>query len=442
MKGLIFTLVLTYGGAVVSLFRPFYGLLIYICFAIIKPEALWFWSVPVGNYSRIIAIALLIGWAFSGFGRAKMGRGAASVWLLVAYWCWAIVSTVFSPEFAVGVDFLEANGKIVLPVVVGATLITNRKQIRQLAWTIVLSQGYAAYDLNMSYFSGFNRLQLVGMAGFDNNSYAIGLVTGVGIAFFLGLCCTKLWQRLLAFACAAFMTHAIFFSFSRGGMVALCVVGIVSFFLVPKKPTHYALFAFGLILAMVMAGAEVRERFSSVFLDEEERGGSAQSRVDMWGNCITLMMQNPLVGIGPNQFPNVVHTFGQYAKGKEAHTLWLQIGAELGIPGMLFLFGFFTLTSWRLLLLMWKMKRSAETDPVDFFIPRMVIASMAGYIVAAQFVSVESLEIPYYVALLGVGALKVNSTRASPQMDSVQHAAAPSYPQSAEAHHPRHEFGY
>ena len=46
MKGLLFTYLLTYGGAVVSLFRPFHGLLIYICFAIIKPEALWYWSVP------------------------------------------------------------------------------------------------------------------------------------------------------------------------------------------------------------------------------------------------------------------------------------------------------------------------------------------------------------------------------------------------------------
>ena len=40
------------GGA----FRPFVGLLIYFCFAILKPDALWSWSVPPGNYSRTIAI--------------------------------------------------------------------------------------------------------------------------------------------------------------------------------------------------------------------------------------------------------------------------------------------------------------------------------------------------------------------------------------------------
>ncbi len=38
MKGLLFTYALTYGGCLVTLFRPFYGLLIYVCFAIVKPD--------------------------------------------------------------------------------------------------------------------------------------------------------------------------------------------------------------------------------------------------------------------------------------------------------------------------------------------------------------------------------------------------------------------
>ena len=37
--GLLFTYLLTYGGSALSLVRPFYGLLAYICFAIIRPES-------------------------------------------------------------------------------------------------------------------------------------------------------------------------------------------------------------------------------------------------------------------------------------------------------------------------------------------------------------------------------------------------------------------
>ena len=73
MKGLLLTYALTFGGAVISLYRPFYGLLIYVSFAILRPESLWHWSVPAGNYSRIVAIAVLIGWALKGFGNWRLG---------------------------------------------------------------------------------------------------------------------------------------------------------------------------------------------------------------------------------------------------------------------------------------------------------------------------------------------------------------------------------
>jgi hypothetical protein len=38
----------------------------------------------------------------------------------------------------------------------------------------------------------------------------------------------------------------------------------------------------------------------------------------------------------------------------------------------------------------------------------VVIASLAGFSVAACFVSLEGLEFPYYVVLLGAGAMKLH----------------------------------
>jgi hypothetical protein len=39
----------------------------------------------------------------------------------------------------------------------------------------------------------------------------------------------------------------------------------------------------------------------------------------------------------------------------------------------------------------------------------MVIASLAGFVVAAQFVSLDLLEHPYYITLIGAGLLKLAS---------------------------------
>ncbi len=406
--GLIFTYLLTYGGAIVSLYRPFYGLLIYICFAIIKPESLWHWSVTPGNYSRIIAIALLVGWAINGFGGFRFGKSKWIVGSLVAYWLWACVSALFCSNTEVALAFLEAQAKIVLPVVVGATLIETRQQLQQLAWTITGSLGYVAYDLNRSYFDGFNRLQFDGFGGMDNNSFTIGLVTGVGLAFFLGFGSKKMIPKLIAFACAAFMAHAVFFSFSRGGMLSLIFVGIATFWLIPKNPSAFGWLAVGVVLAVMMAGPEVLERFASAFTDAEERDYSAQSRLDMWKICADIIVANPIFGIGPDHFTVNAHLYG-LTQGKEAHTLWLQIGAELGVPGVMFLFSFYVITMFGLLRFLKRSRRVAYADPFILHVPRMVVASLVGFMVASQFVSMEGLEIPYYVALLGASALKLNA---------------------------------
>lgn len=414
MKGLLFTYALTYGGSVIALFNPFVGLLIYICFAIIKPESLWHWSVPAGNYSRIIAIALLIGWAINGFGRWDLGRARAVVVALIGFMAWMVLSTCQAVSSDVAWQATEAMSKIILPFIVGITLLDSFTKLKALAWVIMLSQGYVAFDMNMSYLGGYNRLHDVGFGGMDNNCNAIAMVCGAGFAFFLGLA-EQGWRRWLAFAAAALMTHAIFFSFSRGGMVALIIAGATSFLLIPKKPIYYAYLLLALLLGLRMAGPEVRQRFFTTFADESQRDTSAQSRVDMWRKCVEVAMANPIFGIGPNNFPVIASRLG-FTEGKQAHSLWLQALAELGFPGFSFLLAFYLITIYRLWLL------ASNVNPISPEIAnscRMVIAALAGFMVAAQFVSLVGLELPYYVALVGAGYLKyipplLHSRRESP----------------------------
>ena len=40
----------------------------------------------------------------------------------------------------------------------------------------------------------------------------------------------------------------------------------------------------------------------------------------------------------------------------------------------------------------------------------MVIASLVGFMVSAQFVTVYGVELPYYVVLIGAGAIKLADT--------------------------------
>lgn len=55
--------------------------------------------------------------------------------------------------------------------------------------------------------------------------------------------------------------------------------------------------------------------------------------------------------------------------------------------------------------------RTTVPDPWLAYLARAVIASLCGFVVSAQFVTCEFLEVPYYVGLLGAGVLKLSSSK-------------------------------
>jgi probable O-glycosylation ligase (exosortase A-associated) len=413
MKPLLFTYALTFGGALVSLFRPYWGLLIYICFSILTPEAMWYWAIPRFNYSRVVAIALLVGWVLNGCGAWKFGRAKGIVIALLCIWALITINAALThyPNNLTWV-YVESQSKIFLPFIVGMTLIDSIDKLKQLVWVMVLANGYIAYEFNLNYFYGFSADKAFSAGeflyrGLDNNSIAITMVTGVGLAFFLALHAEKGWQKLVAAGCMLFMVHVIFFSMSRGGMLALLVTGVLAFILIPKTGKHYLFFALAVLLALRLAGPSVQQRFMSSFADKQTRDNSAGSRLEQWKACLNAMGKNVVVGVGPRAWPLAAQSYGATV-AREAHSTWFQFGAEFGIPALGCLVFFYGACGARL----WKYTRGRQqvADPWIRHISRMVIAALVGFAVSSQFVTVDGIEMPYYVVLIGAGLLKVIST--------------------------------
>ncbi len=400
VKGLLFTYIMTYGGAIVSLFNPFYGLLVYICFAIIKPSALWHWSVPIGNYSRIIGVAFLVGWVLNGCGTVKLGRAKPIVFGLLGYWFWMMLSTALSPGPEAGWGTIEHYAKIVLPFIAGLTLIDSIERLKQLAWVLMFSTGYLAFEFNLTYYSSGTVGRFI---GFDANTLSILTVAGCGLCFFHGLFDVVTWRRWLAFLAAALIAHIPMIGMSRGGMLAVAAAGVTSFLLVPKTPKYLWFFGLAVVAGLFLAGPSVVEEFQTTFSDKNELENEEYGRIYMWRACAIEMMKHPFIGVGQDRWPIVSTEYG-FTENKDAHSLWAQTGAELGVPGLAFLLLFYGCTIRRLLRII-----KTPSTPLDLqTIARMVIVGLTGFLVAASFVTVEGFEIPFYVVLLGAGCVQVS----------------------------------
>lgn len=420
MKGLLFTFALTYGGAAASLFRPFIGLCVYVCFAILRPEALWHWSVPAGNYSRIVAIALLAGWALHGFGDWQFGRARPIVFAALAFWASAIASAAMSPDQAAGWTYVENLSNILLPFIVGATVIRTPGEVRALLWVVTLSLGYLACEMNLAYRAGHDFVSN-GFMRFDNNVAALTVTPGVGLGILLAISEKRRTLRLAAIVTALAAAHVAMFSYSRGAMLAVAVAGVAVFFLIPKTGRNCLAFAAVAAVCFWLAGEGVVKEFDSTFTEGDVAGAEDKSRALMWRDCATSMLANPAFGIGPNRWREECVQFG-WPRGKEAHSTWFQAGAELGIPGAASLLALYVMAIWEMLRLC-KQGDAGTAWAAEY--GRAIVAGLSGILVAISFITTHGVEAPYYLVMLAAATTKIYSLGPSSPEGPAQFASLP-----------------
>jgi len=407
VKGLILTYLLAYGGALIALFSPLFGLCVYVAFSVARPQLLYGWAGDMSGLSRVVGVAVLAGWAFKGFGHWSLREARLPVLALCGYFAFLLLSAAFASHQAVAWESVIEQFKFFLPLLAGVTLIRTRAQVNALAWTMVVAQGLVGLEMNLSYLRGFNHARQMGLLG-DNNTFAVSLVTMVGPALFLGFSASRWWQKALAFTCAALTTHTVLLTFSRGGILSLIVAGIATLVIMPKRPAYLLAVVLAAALAVRFTGPELLKRFQTSFATEQERDMSAQSRIDLWRDCFTVMVENPVTGIGPRHWPLVAASYG-WPEGKAAHTYWLEVGAEIGVPGLLFLIVFFASS----LLRAWQLSRRRD-DPWLAAMGGFAFAGLVGFACGAQFVTSEGIEVPFFVALVGLAALEVAGQAPAP----------------------------
>jgi O-antigen ligase len=146
---------------------------------------------------------------------------------------------------------------------------------------------------------------------------------------------------------AAFMSLALFFSFSRMGILAaacslLWIFGIAASRWLPRRMSLALALLFGLAgawLVIWVGPGPVIKRFGAL---GQEAAMSGDSRLAIWRDTLGLIRRHPWLGTGLGTFP-IAYTSVQTAfLGKfvnHAHNDYLELASDLGIPAASVLFG-------------------------------------------------------------------------------------------------------
>ncbi|MBE3040845.1 MAG: O-antigen ligase family protein [Chloroflexi bacterium] len=330
------------GGAML---RPMIGIVAYMLVYQVGPENQW-WTEPIAHWGIRYSFVLA---AFTAAGivinRRKLRCGRPFLvpheYLLVAFVCvtWLSVLLGRPPEGEiVSADWPPLKlTKILIFALMLTHVSATLSDLNWVLWAYVIGGLFLGYQALTApaWMMTEGRLDAIGGPDFRQaNGLAVYLLAAlpiIGVQFM-----RSRWPgRLLCLASGAMAVNAIVMTRSRGAVMGAAGVLVVALVIAPKG-LRKAAFA-GVILAAIgayaLTDAAFWERASTTTASDEERDGSAQSRIEIWKGSLA-MLQDYWYGVGAGNFQAAIGQYCPRHPKRDAHNTYVRCYSELGIQGM------------------------------------------------------------------------------------------------------------
>lgn len=206
------------------------------------------------------------------------------------------------------------------------------------------------------------------------------------------------WLRPLIALLLLWMLLVIFITQSRGAYLAVVVMAPLLLVLRwPRLAWLTPLFVAGAVALFIWQGPQLLEALTA---------GTATSgidqRVEIWQRALYAMHDFSFTGLGLGNFDRVVPLLYPYllippsADIPDAHNLLLQVGADLGIPGLIVYIAF----SLGLLIMAGGVVRRSRGEPLRWALGAGALTALIGFQVAGIFGAVNWGVKPTFMAWL------------------------------------------
>jgi len=300
------------------------------------------------SFLKVAGFLLMVSWlAHISTSRARdesfVSQHPQFTFILVLFLGWATVSASWAEVPGQALDTSSRYFQNMILFLIVYTAVRERKHATWVAWAWVAGATVATIPAMLSppTYEDDLTVRISGTIG-DPNELAALLVAGTVFAGVLTAITKEAALRVAAGAAVGLFLAGIFYTVSRGGLVALGVALIAACLLAGRwRGRAVVVTALGLLTVVIyfasFAGLDARDRVTTV------EGGSG--RTDIWKVGWRMVEDEPIRGIGSGNFPiSSIHYLlepGVLERDefiidtpKVAHNTYLQILAELGIVGL------------------------------------------------------------------------------------------------------------
>lgn len=402
-----------------SLARPWIGITVYYLLALMVPQNIWWWGFEGLRVSLMVAGFALTGIVLSLFQKKfdfNFLTTRLNLWILLL-WIFIIISYCFGPFVssfsAEGLtpDMLfSMSNKMFLFYFCATVAIENPKKLRYLIIIYVVATAYLIYWANTQYFTAnwdqFNMGRLKGprsIAGGsiyeDENAFAMLFVTGLPFIYYMGFEVNRKWLRYALWAIIPLGWHAVFLTGSRGGLLGLVVITMLTVLKSRRKMLAIPLILLFVLFYQLQAGSTMKDR--SELITGYEGEGSAEQRLSAWKGGMHMVWAHPVTGVGLGSFITALPKFANTSP-RVAHNTFVQYVAESGIgAGLSFLMItviFYKnnkgVTAWC------REHRDHDESKILKNYNDACFISFAGFIVSSLFLSLNTYEVFFYLLII------------------------------------------
>jgi putative inorganic carbon (HCO3(-)) transporter len=400
MRGTV-VLVIILGSLPFCLSQPWIGVLMYSWISYMNPHR-YAWG-PARDFpvALVVALTTLIGLAFTR-DKSNLTKDGITV-LMLLLWVVFAISTVFAINREEALPHLIQTSKIWLMILVSVILINNPKKIRYLLLVIALSLGLIGIKGGVWALmtGGANRVYGPDNTFIsDNNDVALAFNMALPLMLYLAKDEKNYWLRMLLKVSFALSIVATIFTYSRGGFLALAVVGFLLLLKARYKSLAIVMLAIGILLGALIVPAQWSERMGTIQTYEEDR--SAMGRINAWRTAFNLAVDRPLVG-GGFEALLTTYVFRRYAPDPDdmhdVHSIYFEMLGEQGFIGFalyLILIGSSLTTLMGLKRLL---RRNPEIEWAQYY-PDMLQVSMIAYLVGGTFLGRAYFDMFYQLVIV------------------------------------------
>lgn len=243
--------------------------------------------------------------------------------------------------------------------------INSRWRIHLTVLTVVAGLGYHGVVDGLKMVASAGGHMIYGIPNStlsDNNLYALGMVMLLPLTLYLAKYCTSRWVRLGSLGVFGLCVMTVLGSNSRGGFLALAVLGVWYWVTSPRKllsTLFVATVAFGVVQ---FAPERWFERIETI--KDAEQDDSFLGRVAAWKVSINIANDHPFYGAGFdatqvqsvwNQYkliPNIIDiNIPDSIAFKAAHSNYFQVLGDSGYVGLMIFLALLAsafVTSWQI----------------------------------------------------------------------------------------------